>query len=188
MRARIRSLRQFIRPGRCAGFDVSGCGSVAASAAAWARVSSPAGLSILGQEPLEPSRDDELLDLTQRGAVVAEVEVLRELLGDRAAATDLIAVLDVVPGRSEQRAQIGGIEHGEVVVARVIQLLAQRVPVDAVMLREVAVLGDDDGAAQVRSDVVERNPLVAQLERVAARTCLLEALLHESGRARVTPA
>ena len=73
-----------------------------------------------------------------------QVEVLRELLRDRAAADRELA------------ARRGSIER-----------LLDRVPVDAVVPVEAVVLRVDHGGAQVARDLAERAPLPLQLERRA---------------------
>jgi hypothetical protein len=104
---------------------------------------------VLLEKALEPSRNDRLFNLADCRPRFAEVEILGELLRDGAATTNPFAIRAVIAVRREQRAQIIGVEDGEIVVAAVAEFLAQRAPVDAAVLVETGVLGHHHRAAQM---------------------------------------
>src|SRR5688500_13388986 len=68
------------------------------------------------------------------------------------------------------------------------EFLAQCEPVDAVMLVEIAVLGDDDGAAEAARDAIEWHPILTDVELFALRAGVGNALPHERSGVRIAPA
>ena len=99
---------------------------------------------VLGQARLEPDREERLVDLALDGALVAEEQVLRELLGDRRAALPHAAGLRV----GDKRAEGAG-------------------DVDAEVIVEAAVLGGERRLDEIVGKVLERNRIVV-LDAAAA--------------------
>ena len=87
---------------------------------------------LLAELGLEPDGVDQLLQLAAEGALVVEVEVLHQLLGDRAAA------LDDAAGAEVGQRGAGEAEH-----------------VDAEMAPEAGILGGDHGLHEEGRDLVE---------------------------------
>jgi len=116
--------------------------------------------AVLREEELEAFGDDQLLDLAQHRTVGAEIEILGDLLRDRAAAAHAAAVAEVVGNGVEQLAPVARIQQREAGIRPVPQLLGQRFPVNAAMLFETAIFRDDHGAPQLMGYAVQRNPAV----------------------------
>ncbi len=99
---------------------------------------------VLGQPRLQPDREERLLDLALDGALVAQEQVLRQLLGDRRTALAHAAGLRV----GDQRARGAG-------------------DVDAEMVVEAAVLGGERRLDQIVRKILQRNRVVV-LDAAAA--------------------
>ena len=99
---------------------------------------------VLGEPGLQPDREKRLVDLALDGALVAQEQVLRELLGNRRAALPHAAGLRV----GHQRARRAG-------------------DVDAEMVVEAAVLGGERRLDQIVRKIFERNRVVV-LDAAAA--------------------
>ena len=103
---------------------------------------------VLGQPRLQPDRQKRLVDLALDGALVAQEQVLRQLLGDRGAALPHAAGLRV----GDQRARGAG-------------------DVDAEMVVEAAVLGRQRRLDQIVREILQRNGIIvldaAAADRVA---------------------
>ena len=93
---------------------------------------------VLGQQELEPDREEHLAHLAIPGALRPEEEAARELLRDRARALAHAAGLEV----DDQRAQVGAQVEAPVVV-------------------ETAILGRDDRLAHHLGDARQRHPRAA---------------------------
>jgi hypothetical protein len=120
--------------------------------------------AVLGEEQLEPPRDNVLLELSDGRPVDREVKVLGQLLRDRAASANLVAVREVIRQRFAQRAEITAIQPREILVAGVAELFAHGAPVDAVVIAEVSVFRNDHRALEPARDAVQRHPFPADLE------------------------
>ena len=94
--------------------------------------------------------------LRQGARLAGEEQVLGELLADGGAAGDDLALLEVL--------LVGPLD---------------RVPVEALVLHEVRVLGSDQGTLQVERDLVVGHPLVAQLGLRVLLLQRLQPVLHE---------
>ncbi len=68
------------------------------------------------------------------------------------------------------------------------QLLAERCPVDAVVVFEAAILGHDHGALQMVRHAIERQPGLVHVERVSGCPGLGNAQPHERGAAGIDAA
>jgi hypothetical protein len=102
---------------------------------------------ILRQEQLESACHDEFADFAGYGATFLEVEVFGQLLGQSAASADPIPVCEVVADGTERGSHVAHIEPRKIRVPAVADLLAQRLPVDAVVLVEAGVFGHQHGTA-----------------------------------------
>ncbi len=99
---------------------------------------------VLGEPRLQPDREERLVDLALDGALVAQEQVLRQLLGDRRAALTDTAGLRV----GQQRAKGAG-------------------DVDAEMVVEAAVLGGERRLDQIVRKILQRNRIIV-LDAAAA--------------------
>ena len=104
----------------------------------------------------------ELTNLAQRIARGRQIEILRQLLRDRAGAAQRRPALDA------------GLDR----------LLDLR-DVDALVIEEGAVLGGEHGPAQVHGDPRVRHPAMHPLHRPAGARGLALAQLHERGAGRI---
>ncbi len=137
----------------------------------------------LAQRPLEAVGGHRLLQLPQRVARGREVQVLGELLGDRAgAAHPALPVGGAAEGPLQFRA-IARIPPREG-AAPVAEGLADRPPVDPVVLVEGVVLARDRRFAEPLRDRVEGNGPIGERRRVARRAVLACAHRLESGPCR----
>src|SRR5690606_4998040 len=102
-----------------------------------------------------------------------------DLLRERAPATELGAVFPRIAKRVEERAPVFPAPPRERLSPGPADLLAERHPVDAAVLAEPVVLRDQHGPLEVARDVLEREPLLPDHERIARGARLRETLLHE---------
>ena len=135
--------------------------------------------AVLVQPPLQSLGHDQLQGLPEKGAVRAEVQVLGELLRDRAAPSDLVPVRPRVGDGPRQGSQVRGTPPGELPVTAPADFLGERHPVDPPVLAEAIILRHEHGAHEVRRDVSEPPPLVSELERRPRGVGFPETLLDE---------
>ena len=145
--------------------------------------------AVLRQRPLQSVGDHRLLELAERIARGREIEVLRELLGDRAGAAELLPPRPRASQHPTQLLTVACIRQGEA-GAPVAQRLPHRPPVHAVMLVERPILRRGRGLPEPVRHGIERNGLVAACGQ---RVCVLELglpPLHErraGGPVRAVP-
>ena len=116
----------------------------------------------LAQRRLEPPRDEQLAQLAQRVLRRRQVEVLRQLLRDRAAAAEERALLEVP-----------------------LERLADLLDVDPLVLPEAGVLRDEHGPLECRRDPAVAHPPLLAARRLALGARLGGPQLDEGGRRRV---
>jgi hypothetical protein len=116
----------------------------------------------LGECRLESSRDHHFLELAQGVLRRREIEILRELLRDRAGAA---GELPFFPIGFERRANLR--------------------EVDAFVIEKRAVLSHEHGPTQRTGDSRIRDPLLTNLKFPSVFSCLAFAQLDEGGRGRI---
>ena len=130
----------------------------------------------LAQQGLERKRQQGLLRLARHAAFATEEQVLGQLLGDGRAADHLRDAASVLA--------LGGARLGTLVLA---PGLLDRLPLDAVVFKESAVLAGDHGARQVGADGGQRHPLLRPGQPPVARHDARHLAALKGGGLRVDP-
>ncbi len=198
-RCRIRSLLQSIRRGLRTGLDVRGWGSVPARAAASSSVRVDAGrpkyVRAAASAPKSPgphsttlrysSGHDELHGLPHQAPIRPEVEVLGQLLRNRAPPSQLVAVGPHVRDGPRQSPQVRRAQPREPVGPGPADLLGEGAPVDAPVLSKAVVLGHDHRTDEAPRDLGQGRPLLHDLQGVPLPEGFAHTLLHERGTPRI---
>jgi hypothetical protein len=111
--------------------------------------------SVLPESPLEPLRNDDLDSLPEEGAIGPEIEVLCDLLGNRASPAKLITVLTHEVEGGPEGPQIIAAPPRKVLVAFPVDLTRQSKPVDPTMLIEPTIFSRDHRPFESIGDLFE---------------------------------